>query len=96
MEGSRCLGKRKSRSFALLRMTVVAICSNGLSRRVRLWIVQRINLEFPQFGHNLLGEAPQRIQRLFLGQLAKGKLAKKSIRSGVGGDLLNLLGDRLR
>src|SRR5258706_8603785 len=92
---NRCVGKRKSRSFALLRMTVIAIGSNGSLRRVRLWIVQRIDLEFSQFGHNLLGEEPQRVQRLLLGQLAKGKLAKKSIRAGIGCDLLNLLGDRL-
>jgi len=32
---------------------------------------------------------------LFLGQLAEGKLAEKSIRAGFGGDLLDLLDDGL-
>src|SRR5581483_6431822 len=59
-------------------------------------IVQRIDFKFSQLRHDALGEKRERVQRLFLRQLAEGEFAEEGVGAGVDGDFLDLLHDGFR
>jgi len=61
--------------------------------QLRFRKAQGVDFELSQFWLHLAGEKLERIEHLFLSELAKSKFAQKSVSAGLAGDLLDLIGN---